>query len=123
MNDDAAIIHYDPRAFEDLIQALEAARSRLAIAAAADSKMTPPSQRRLYLETDARLRRCLRRLRDRQWPGCPEYSGWAECVESLSRMLAEGVCRGSSWGMCLGLSDILARLEGGTGGIGGVADR
>ena len=113
MEDDNALQVYDPRILHELVQALEAARSRLAIAAAADSKMTPPGQRRLYLETDARLRRCLRRLRARQWPGCPGHGDWTECMDSLNRLLGEGVCRGKSRRMCARLGEILGRLEGG----------
>ena len=86
VEDDAALQLYDPGAFDELVQALEAARSRLAIAVAADSKMTPLSQRRLYLETDARLRRCLRKLRARQWPGRSGHNDWIECLESLTRL-------------------------------------
>jgi hypothetical protein len=114
VNDGDALQIYDPRAFDGLVQALEAARSRLAIAVAADSKLTPPSQRKLYLETDARLRRCLRELRVRQWPGLTGKS-WEEGLENLSRLLSEGVSRGRSHRMCTRLAEILSQLEGGKG--------
>ncbi len=114
VENNTALQLYDPQAFDDLVQALEAARSRLAIAAAADSKMTPPSQRKLYLETDARLRRCLRELRAQQWPGKPARGDWAECRQSLIRLLGEGVSRGRSHRMCTRLCEILNRLEAGS---------
>ncbi len=113
MVDHTTLQLYDPRAFEELVQALEAARSRLAIAVAADSKMTPVSQRRLYLETDARLRRCLRELRAQRWPGEAGRSDLTECLDSLSRLFSEGVSRGRSHRMCARLTEILSRLEGG----------
>jgi predicted aminopeptidase len=113
VEDDAALQLYDPGAFDELVHALEAARSRLAIAVAADSKMTPLCQRKLYLETDVRLRRCLRKLRARQWPGRSGHSDWIECLESLTRLLDEAACRGRSHRMCARLVEILNRLEGG----------
>ncbi len=114
MEDNTALQLYDPQALDELVQALEAARSRLAIAVAADSKMTPPSQRRLYLETDARLRGCLRELRAQRWPGKPARGNWTECLESLIRLLGEGVSRGRSHKMCIRLAEILNRLEAGS---------
>ena len=110
---DTALQLYDPRVFDELVSALEAARSRLAIAVAADSKMTPPSQRKLYLETDARLRRCLRDLRALRWPCLAGQSHWMECLENLGRLLGEGVNRGRSHRMCTRLGEILSRLEEG----------
>jgi hypothetical protein len=112
VEDDITLQLYDPRAIDELVRALEAARSRLAIAVAADSKMTPLSQRRLYLETDARLRRCLRELRAQRWLGEAGWSDWTDCLDSLGRLLSEGVNRGRSHRMCARLAEILNRLEG-----------
>jgi len=123
VEDDAALQLYDPRAFDEVVQALEAARSRLAIAVAADSKMTPLSERKFYLETDARLRRCLRELRARQWQGLRGQSTWTECLESLTLLLSEGVNRGRSHRMCARLGEILSRLEGIRGMAGVPRDR
>jgi hypothetical protein len=113
VEDRTALQLYDPPALDQLVQALEAARSRLAIAAAADSKMTPPSQRKLYLETDARLRGCLRQLRAQRWPRERAPGNWTDCLEGLIRLLGEPVNRGRSHRMCARLGEILNRLEGG----------
>lgn len=116
MDDDTALRPFDHRVFNELVHALETARSRLAIAVAADSKITTLSQRGHYLETDARLRRCLRKLRARQWPGVSGRVNWTECLELLGRLLGEGACHGRSHRMCAGLDEILSRLEDGKEG-------
>ena len=111
VDEDIAIRPLDHRALDELVHALEAARSRLAVAAATDSKITTLSQRKHYLETDARLRRCLRKLRTRQWSGRSGHLIWTECLERLGLLLAEGACRGRSHRMCTCLDEILSRLE------------
>jgi hypothetical protein len=116
MDEDIAIRLFDHRALDELVHALETARSRLAVAVAADSKVTTLSQRKHYLETDARLRRCLRKLRARQRPGRSGHLIWTECLESLGLLLAEGACRGRSHRMCACLDEILSRLEDGRDG-------
>jgi hypothetical protein len=112
VEDRTALRLYEPGALDELVQTLEAARSRLAIAVAADSKMTPPSQRKLYLEIDARLRNCLRELRSQRRPGGRVQGSWTDCLESLSRLLGEPIHRGKSHRMCGRLCEILNRLEG-----------
>lgn len=116
VDEDIAIRPFDHRALDELVHALEAARSRLAVAVAADSKVTTLNQRKRYLETDARLRRCLRKLRTRQWPGRSGHQTWSECLERLGVLLAEGSCRGKSHRMCACLDEILSRLENGRDG-------
>jgi hypothetical protein len=48
---------------ENPLAELEAVRSLLAIAIAAESRTTPPSRRQYYMETADRMRRCVRQLK------------------------------------------------------------
>jgi hypothetical protein len=47
----------------ELQKALETARTRLAIAMAAENKNTPPDRRKYFQQTDNQIRDCLRELR------------------------------------------------------------
>jgi len=59
-----AELHQNRRlAYQRLLRALEHARSRLAVAVAAEAKWTPLGRWGQYLEIGERLRRCLRELR------------------------------------------------------------
>lgn len=51
----------NPRA--ELVLALQSARTRLAVAAAAGRRSTPPAVMRRYLDTDERLGRVLKKMR------------------------------------------------------------
>jgi hypothetical protein len=70
-------------AYCQLLNALEAARNRLAVAAAAESKRTPPDRWNEYIRTERRLLRCLRRLRKDNRVGAGAVQRWLLALESL----------------------------------------
>lgn len=49
--------------YRELLFAMERARSRLAVAIASESKATPRERWRQYLETEDRMRKCVREIR------------------------------------------------------------
>jgi hypothetical protein len=75
---------------KELLLALESARTRLAIAVAAETKSTPPQQRQHYLETADQMRRCLRKLR--KWNGDkpPGRGDWRQALEALKHLPRQG---------------------------------
>lgn len=98
-----------------LLDALERARSRLAVAMAAGMKTAPGECRRHYQETEERMRRCLKELRARRRRGMPLEPAWAEALEALDLLppaprspaaLQEGVRQ-----LCIRLAAALAPLE------------
>jgi hypothetical protein len=100
------------RVHKDLMQALERARSRLAIAAATDARLTPLKRRRDYLEMEDRIRRCLRELRLRQHT---EKHLPAAVASGLLYQVSSTLRRESSYGdahlLCQQLQEILLSLE------------
>jgi hypothetical protein len=117
---------YDPEYLQDVIRVFETARSRLAVAVAADSKITPPGQRECYRETDQRLRRCLRDLRSLHRLELSEFVHWSDNVAALRSLLASfSPGKGRSRELCVRLQDVLARVEahGGAASCGGSSGR
>ena len=97
-----------------LLYALECARSRLAVAMAAESKVTPPARWQSYLETENRMRRCLKRLRMFHEPLPQEVLGWLPTLEDLQHPTAmgdPGSGRGEAEHLCRYLGDVLTRIE------------
>ncbi len=97
-----------------LLQALECARSRLAVAMAAERKAIPPARWRSYLEMEDRTRRCLKKLRRFRRSIPQEPQGWLATVESLQRL--PGIAnpwthRAEAEHLCRYLGDMLARIE------------
>lgn len=100
------------RAHKDLVQALERARSRLAIAAATDARLTPLKRRRDYLELEERIRRCLKELRLRQHA---EKHLPAAVASGLLHQVLSALRRETGYGdaqeLCQQLQEILLSLE------------
>ncbi len=97
-----------------LLYALECARSRLAVAMAAESKATPPARWRDYVEVEDRMRRCLKRLRSVRRALPQESLGWLPTLEALQspqRARDSEARRGEAQHLCQYLCDVLARIE------------
>jgi len=97
-----------------LLYALECARSRLAVAMAAESKVTPPARWQSYIETEDRMRRCLKRLRVLHCALPLEALGWLPTLEALQHApgrVDPGSQRGEAQHLCQFLGDVLARIE------------
>ena len=107
------IERYDARLLEELVHALEVARSRLAVIAAADSKKILPAQRRIYSETDVEVRSFVMQLRSFRRPARPCASAWVRGLVRLRDFLADDAAmRGGSLRMCMRLREILRLLDG-----------
>jgi hypothetical protein len=91
----------------DLLFALERARTRLAVAIAAETKSTPPERWQDYFETAERTRRFIKRLRKANSEMLQSGRGWMEAVESLRQFRADReVAR-----LCKLLAEIVSKLE------------
>jgi hypothetical protein len=66
-----------------LLQALERARTSLAIAIAAETKLTPPTLRQYYLETADAMRKCIKKLRRELRNGMNDERRWFQALEEL----------------------------------------
>jgi hypothetical protein len=98
----------------DLVGALERVRTKLAIAVAADSKITPLDQWRFYMETECRMRRCLKELRSLARLGAEPAASWCQARESLGRLRLgrdASTARDSIREICLSLHAIVEQLE------------
>ncbi len=65
-----------------LLRALERVRTRLAVAAARESKVTSSGRRHYYLETEELIRCLVKKLRFLRWPDMT----WGEAIEVLRRI-------------------------------------
>jgi hypothetical protein len=72
----------------DLIQALESARTRLAVAIASETKSTPPEQRQYYLETADRMQRFTKMVRAGSG-ALQNRHDWERTLEALKRLPAQ----------------------------------
>ncbi len=92
---------------KELLLALESARTRLAIAMAAETKSTPLDKWRYYLETTDRICRYIKKLRkeDLDLPTASPHMDQA--VESLRRLPVHG----KAMRLCQTIQDIVAMLE------------
>ena len=101
-------------ALKRLLYALECARSRLAVAMAAESKAIPPVTWRRYVEVEDRMRRCLKRLRLRHRALPQESLGWLPGLEALQSLPGGGNAerkQGEAQHLCQYLGDLLSRIE------------
>ncbi len=71
---------------QDLVKALERARTRLAVAIAAETKATPLERWNYYLETADRMRKCLKQLRTLSRTGTRNQAGWIGALNSLRQL-------------------------------------
>jgi hypothetical protein len=69
-----------------LLQALERTRTRLVIAIAAETKLTPPTLRRYYLETEESMRKCIKELRRGLRNGMKADSKWFQALQELRNL-------------------------------------
>jgi len=91
----------------DLLFALESARTRLAIAIAAETKSTPRDQRQYYLETTDRMRRFIRRMRKSGFTFPPRHTAWIPALNALRQIPSFDKAQR----LCQVLSDIVTELE------------
>jgi hypothetical protein len=103
------------RLYRELLFALESARSRLAVAIAAENKVTPRDRWRYYLETEDRTRRCVREMRRLYGRGTRRRNGWLQALSLLKQPLTDdnGPSRGEAQQLCQRLSEVLHTIEGG----------
>ena len=99
--------------YRELLYALESARSRLAVAIAAESKVTPRERWRRYLETEERMRRCLRAIRGQPARGGGRRHGWGQALSLLKQPLPVEDCAscGEAHRLCQHLSEVLNLIE------------
>jgi hypothetical protein len=95
------------RVQRELLFALESARTRLAIAIAAETKSTPLKQWHYYLDTADRMRRLTRRLRKAGYDWAPGPNGWARALNSLKQLPVYDKAQR----LCEILGDIVEELE------------
>lgn len=93
---------------EELLNVLETARGRLAIAIAGESKSTPAIRRKQYLETADYMLRYIRTLRDDEGRIRVAGDHWIPALESL-QSIPEGM--GAQF-LCDRLRIIVAGLNG-----------
>jgi hypothetical protein len=93
---------------KELLLALESARTRLAVAIAAETKSTPLDRWQYYLDTADRMRRCIRKLRrsdfDASPPAPQDLTG---VIDALRRLPVQGKAQR----LCKILGDIVTGLE------------
>ncbi len=99
----------EQRIYRELVYAMERARSRLAVAIAAESKTTTRDRWRHYLETEDRMRWCVRKIRRHHVPGTCGNGSWREALSLLQRPLpaVDGKFRGEAQELCRRLQEVL----------------
>lgn len=101
-------------ALRRLLHALECARSRFAVAIAAETKYTPPARWQSYIEVEDRLRRCLRRLRLHRRMESADAISWLLTLDALQEFPVSRDFeprRGEAMHLCAHLVGVLARIE------------
>lgn len=101
------------RHYHELLYALESARSRLAVAIAAESKVTPRERWRHYLETEDRMRRCVREIRGHLAQRSGRQNGWIQALSLLRKSMPAGdrPSRGEAQCLCQHLAEVLNIIE------------
>ncbi len=105
----------DYRLHRELLIAIERARSQLAVAIAAESKSTPRDRWHHYLETEDRVRKCVKKMRHRRQPDPVWPRHGLQALNLLKQSLSEGDPNaGSRAGqLCRRLYEVLALIEAG----------
>jgi hypothetical protein len=108
-----AIRGRDHRLSRDLLCAIEHTRSRLAVAIAAENKATPRERWRHYLETEERLRKCLKEIRQHSHRNPERQHDWYQALNLLRRPLpaTEGESQGDAQVLCQRMYEVLAIIE------------
>jgi hypothetical protein len=103
----------DHRLDRELLQAMERARSQLAVAIAAENKTTPRERWRYYLETEDRMRRCVREIRRYAGLNIGKPFGWLQALDLLNQPLPvpDQKSQGEAQRLCRRLRDILKIVE------------
>lgn len=111
LSTETGLERYNARLLDELVQALEMARSHLAVSVAAENKRILPNRRKTYAETEANLRAFLRGLKSRK---CLVQVGSGACTRGLADLKdllsKDTTARGGSLYMCTRLQEILLQL-------------
>ena len=91
----------------ELLFALESARTRLAIAIAAETKSTPADQWNYYLDMSNRICRLTKKLRVSGQDWVPRLNDWNRVLNALRQISVHDKARP----LCRVLEDIVAELE------------
>ncbi len=91
----------------ELLLALECARTRFAVAIAAEAKSTPPDQWQYYMDTADRLRRFAGRLRRSDLNVLAVHEEYSHALETLKRLPVEHAADR----LCHMLGETIERLE------------
>jgi hypothetical protein len=95
------------KVYRELLFALESARTRLAVAIAAETKSTPLAQWQYYLDTSDRMRVFIRKLRRQSFDEPPEPEDYMRALEALRRLPIQG----KAMRLCRILGEIVTKLE------------
>jgi hypothetical protein len=101
------------RLHRELLHAMERARSRLAVAIASENKVTPRGHWQHYLETEDRMRLCVREIRRHPNDLMGGRFGWVQALDLLKQPLpaADQKSRGEAQRLCQRLSEVLCIIE------------
>ncbi len=105
----------DYRLHRELLIAIERARSQLAVAIAAENKSTPRDRWHQYLETEDRMRKCVKAMRHRRQPDPAWQRHGLQALNLLKQSFSEAdPYPGSRAGqLCRRLYEVLALIEAG----------
>ncbi len=92
---------------KELLLALECARTRLAVAVAAETKSTPLHRWQYYLDTADRMRRYIATLRRRTFDAPPPPQAMVRAIEALKHLPVQD----QALRLCQLLGDIVTELE------------
>ncbi len=102
-----------PNVHQDLVKALEGARTRLAVAIAVETKATPLERWNYYLETADRIRKCLKQLRTLPRSVAKSQPGWIGALDILRQIPQRPDLRtphGEARLLCQHLEAVLERI-------------
>jgi len=91
----------------ELLLALESARTRLAVAMAAETKSTPLDRRQYYLDTADRTRRFMKKLRKANADKATEPQDLIRALETLKQLPIHDKAQR----LCQVLRDVVTELE------------
>ncbi len=100
--------------YQELLKALEGARTRLAVAIAAETKATPAAQWKYYLDTADRMRRCLKQLRSVSRFSTQDEDCWTQALDRLNQIAERSDARvrgGEAHQLCQHLRAVLVLLD------------
>ncbi len=103
----------DYRLYREFLHAMETARTRLAVAIAAENKVTPRERWHYYLDMEDRMRRCVREIRRHRQKNQGRQADWYQALSLLKQPLpiAGTRFRGEAQQLCHRLADVLAIME------------